>query len=82
LHVPAGLRSNINTKRLEYAAERIIAGVQALVPTVFPWADRLVVSREWSYRWSAETDELQLPATDQNTVVDEPDAEPAASDLE
>lgn len=73
LHVPEGLSVNINTKRLEAAVTAITSGVRALVPTVFPWANRMTVSREWSYRWSSgEIDEM-LPATEHNAAA------PAAS---
>jgi hypothetical protein len=71
LHVPEGLSVNINTRRLETAVRGITSGVRALVPTVFPWANRMTVRQEWSYRWSSgEIDEL-LPATEDNSAAGE-----------
>lgn len=68
LHVPEGLPANINAKRLEAAVAGITAGVRAVVPTVFPWAARMTVSQEWSYRWDSEVIKEALPATEHNTL--------------
>lgn len=79
LHVPEGLRANIRGKRLDAAIARLTGAVQALVPTVFPWADRIVVRHDWSYRWSDEREEIKLPATTENTVVSPPTPEEEAA---
>ncbi|GCB48264.1 hypothetical protein [Streptomyces sp. NL15-2K] len=68
-HVPEGLNANIRFARIEKAAASLTAGIQALASTAFPWADRLVVRKEWSYQWWApEADEIPLPPSDSNTV--------------
>jgi hypothetical protein len=79
LHVPEGLRANIRGKRLDRAIERITGAVQTLVPQVFPWADRIAVRYDWSYRWWHETDEITLPATGENTVDSPPSPEEEAA---
>jgi hypothetical protein len=68
LHVPEGLRRDIRGKRLDNAVARITGAVQSLVPAVFPWADRITFRYDWSYRWWNDTEEITLPATDDNTV--------------
>lgn len=68
LHVPEGLRANIRGKRLDDAVARIVGAVQGLVPAVFPWADHIRVRQAWSYTWWDDTERIDLPATDQNTV--------------
>jgi hypothetical protein len=79
LHVPEGLRANIRGKRLDKAIERITGAIQTLVPQVFPWANRITVSYEWSYRWWYETEEIALPVTKENTVDSLPTVEEEAA---
>lgn len=69
LRVPEGLRANIQSKRLDTAVARIVGAVQGLVPSVFPWADRITVDTRWDYQWWEHMEELTLPATEQNTVT-------------
>ncbi len=78
-HVPEGLRANIRGKRLDRAIERITGAVQSLAPQVFPWADRITVTYDWSYRWWHDQDELPLPPTDDNTVEKPASAEEEAA---
>jgi Leu/Phe-tRNA-protein transferase len=67
LHVPRGLTRNIRVARVQSAADQFVTAVRALTSTVFPWADRLVVRREWSYQWwSPDTEVIQLPPNDFN----------------
>jgi len=68
LHVPEGLRANIRGARIDAAIAALQSAVQALAPTQFPWADRIVVRSEWSYRWLDSTDVITMPATPDNTV--------------
>jgi hypothetical protein len=68
-HVPEGLKQDVRVKRVETAVERITSAVQALTPTVFPWADRVSVGGDWSYRWYEQDAELKMPSTADNTVV-------------
>jgi hypothetical protein len=70
IHVPEGLKANIRGPRLERAVERITGAVQTLVPQVFPWADRITVTYDWSYRWWHESEVIPMPGTDSNTVTD------------
>lgn len=51
IHVNRELRANIRFARIEQAAEALINGVLTLVPRVFPWAERIEVTRGWSYDW-------------------------------
>ncbi|GAA1658227.1 hypothetical protein GCM10009744_59310 [Kribbella alba] len=68
LRVPRGLPVNIRTGRVENAISRIVGAVQGLVPTVFPWADQVIVRYDWSYRWWEDTEKITLPVTAENTV--------------
>lgn len=70
-HVPEGLRANIRGARLEAAIAAITSAVQALAPGQFPWADRIVVRSDWSYRWSENSSVIPLAATPDNTVADD-----------
>ncbi len=79
LHVPQGLRANIRGKRLDAAVARITGAVQGLVPSVFPWADRVVVSYDWSYRWWEDREDVVLPAIPENTVDSPPTLEEEAA---
>lgn len=67
-HIPEGLRADVRTARIEKAVARITGAVQAMASEVFPWADRLVITNNWSYRWWDETETIKLPETDQNLV--------------
>lgn len=67
-HIPEGLRADVRATRLEKAVARITGAVQAMAGEVFPWADRLVISNSWSYRWWNESETINLPATAHNTV--------------
>lgn len=68
LHVPEGLRANIRGKRLDAAIAKMTGAMQALTSNVFPWADHMVVSTEWSYRWWSDVENVVLPKTAENTV--------------
>ncbi len=70
-HVPEGLRSNIRGARLEAAIAAFSSAVHALAPAQFPWADRIVMRSDWSYRWSENSKVISLAATPDNTVDDE-----------
>lgn len=67
-HIPEGLRADVRTARIEKAVARITGAVQAMAGEVFPWADRLVITNNWSYRWWNESETVKLPATDSNSV--------------
>lgn len=79
LHVPRGLGTNIRGKRLDDAVARLTTAVQTVVANAFPWADRLVVHYDWSYRWSEDVEEITLPATEANTVETLPTPEEEAA---
>lgn len=68
LHIPKGLRRNIQFKRVEQAADRITGAVQGAAVTVFPWADHMTVRKEWSYAWADWSEEVALPASPENTT--------------
>ncbi|WP_067467961.1 hypothetical protein [Nocardia amamiensis] len=69
-HVAADSISNIQGRHLERAVDRIETAVRTMGADAFPWADRLVVNREWNYAWWANTDlahdEYELPANEYN----------------
>jgi hypothetical protein len=65
-HIAQGLRSDVRAARIRAAADQFTVAVQALAATVFPWAERLVVTRDWSYRWMHGQQDIGLPATEQN----------------
>jgi hypothetical protein len=44
--------------------------VLGLARSVLPRADRLEVEHSWSYEWFFGREDVQLPATDKNTVAD------------
>ena len=75
-HVPAGLRRDIRTARIDRAVDHLRGLVTGAAAHVFPWADRIVVRRSWDYRWDEGTEVVALPATEDNTVAAEP-ADPA-----
>jgi hypothetical protein len=66
--IPPGLRANVHLPRVESAIAAFTAAVQGLAGTVFPWADRVRVQHSWSYEWWSTTNEIDLPATEKNTV--------------
>lgn len=68
IRIPPGLRANVHTNRVEAAIAAFTGAVQGLAGTVFPWADRIRVRHSWSYEWWSNTEEIQLPATEKNTV--------------
>jgi len=53
--------------RVTAAADAFTTAVRSLATSVFPWADKIVVHKDWSYRWKTGTEEIKLPATDENT---------------
>lgn len=67
-HIKEGLRADVRTARIEKAVARITGAVQAMASEVFPWSDRLAITNNWSYRWWEESETVNLPATDHNTV--------------
>ncbi|MFE6919705.1 hypothetical protein ACFVAV_01535 [Nocardia sp. NPDC057663] len=70
-HVAEDSISNIQTRHLERAVDRIETAVRTLGADSFPWADRLVVNREWNYAWWANTErayaEYDLPTNGYNS---------------
>ncbi len=64
--VPEGLARNVRTAKIDKAVDDITRAVQTLAPTTFPYADRLRVSHDWSYRWWEQTKDIALAATDYN----------------
>jgi hypothetical protein len=68
IHVPKGLRRNVQFKRVEQAADRITGAVQGAVASAFPWADRINVRKEWSYAWADWSEEIVLQPSEENTV--------------
>jgi hypothetical protein len=79
-HIPEGLRTDVRSSRIEKAVARISGAVQAMAGDVFPWADRLVITNSWSYRWWSESEDVSLQLTEANTVHEpappKADAEP------
>ena len=75
IHVNPLLRANIRFPRIQSAADQVVAAVTALVPRAFPWAERVEVTRSWAYEWWApEVEDIQLPATADNTPDEQDDA--------
>ena len=68
IHIPKGLRRNVQFRRVEQAADRITGAVQGAVASVFPWADRIKVRKEWSYAWADWSEEIVLPSSEENTI--------------
>jgi hypothetical protein len=68
IHVPKGLRRNVQFKRVEQAADRITAVVQGAVSAAFPWANRIKVRKEWSYAWADWTEDINLPPSNENEM--------------
>lgn len=68
--VAEGITRNIQDKHLGTAVDKIEAAVRAIGGDAFPWADRLVVKREWNYPWWADSDyenrEYKLPPNEFN----------------
>jgi hypothetical protein len=58
----------VQFKLLERAADRITGELQGVAISTFPWADRIKVRREWSYAWADQSEEIALPASDENTI--------------
>lgn len=68
IHIPKGLRRNVQFKRVEQAADRITGVVQGAVSGAFPWANRIKVRKEWSYAWADWSEDIVLPSSDENEV--------------
>ncbi len=68
--MPEGLRANIRGARIDAAIAALQSAVQTLAPTQFPWADRIVMKSEWSYRWLESADVITMQSTADNTVSD------------
>lgn len=69
IHIPKGLRRNVQFRRVEQAADRITGAVQGAVASAFPWADRIKVRKEWSYAWADWSEEIVLPSSEENTIT-------------
>ena len=76
IHIPKGLRKNVQFKRVQQAVDRITGAVQGAVSVAFPWADRIKVRSEWSYAWADWDDEIELPTTSENRVWPTPGQSP------
>lgn len=59
--VPPGLRANIRGARINAAILAFITAMQNTATTVFPWADRVTVNYDWSYRWHENRAPRDLP---------------------
>jgi hypothetical protein len=70
IRIPPGLRTNVHLPRVGAAVAAFTGAVQGLAGSVFPWADRIVAEHSWSYEWFSGREEIQLPATEKNTVTD------------
>ncbi|MGH3193251.1 MAG: hypothetical protein ACRDOL_39575 [Streptosporangiaceae bacterium] len=82
IHVNPRLRANVRFPRIESAADQVVAAVTALVPRAFPWAERVEVTRSWSYEWwTPEVETIQLLATADNTPDEQDDSGTAAIEL-
>ncbi len=79
IHVNPRLRTNVRGPRIQSAADQVVAAVTALLPRAFPWAERVEVTRNWSYEWWApEMEDIPLPATADNTPGEQDDTGDAA----
>jgi hypothetical protein len=65
--VPEGLAGDVRFSHVESAVDSMSAAVQALAPSVFPRANRIDVTQDWSYRWMRRTKRVDLQPTDKNT---------------
>lgn len=66
-HVPRALRKNIHGSRINTALDTLAGRVVGLAESLFPWADKVSVRKEWLYNWTDEWEEIELPATEENT---------------
>ncbi len=58
-----------------------VAAVTALLPRAFPWAERVEVTRSWSYEWwTPEVEVIQLLETTDNTPDEQDDSAAAATE--
>jgi hypothetical protein len=57
------IHGNAVQKALDTMAERVIGLSEGL----FPWADKVVVRKQWVYDWTDYSEEIPLPPTDKNT---------------
>ncbi len=82
IHINPRLRANVRFPRIESAADQVVAAVTALLPRAFPWAERVEVTRSWSYEWWVpEVEVIQLPATADNTPDEQDESDVAAIEL-
>lgn len=65
------ISKNIQDRHLERAVDKLETAVRTMAADAFPWADRLVIDREWNYAWWSDSDyahdEIQLPPNEFNT---------------
>lgn len=66
--VPEGLPANIRTKRIDEAVARFTGAVVGQAASTFPWAHRVQSRVRWSYVWRDWSEQIDLPASDKNTV--------------
>ena len=82
IHINPRLRANVRFPRIESAADQVVAAVTALLPRAFPWAERVEVTRSWSYEWWVpEVEVIQLSATADNTPDEQDESDVAAIGL-
>lgn len=71
--VADGISKNIQDRHLDKAVDRIETSVRTMASEVFPWADRLIVDREWNYAWWSDQDyahaEFDLPPNEYNSTT-------------
>lgn len=66
-HVDRELKKNIQWGRIERALEAITQRVIGMAETVFPWAWKVTVRKQWVYNWHDDTEIHILPSTSDNT---------------
>ncbi|MBF6176213.1 hypothetical protein [Nocardia blacklockiae] len=68
--VPEGNGKNIQDKALGRAVDKIENPVRSIAPEAFPWANEMVVRREYNYAWWSgseyENKTYDLPANEYN----------------
>ncbi|MCX5314743.1 hypothetical protein [Streptomyces sp. NBC_00154] len=66
--VPRGLKGvNIPGASVQKALDTMADRIIGLSESLFPWAGKVAVRKQWVYHWTDCEETIQLPANDKNT---------------
>ncbi len=66
--MPLALKGvNIHTKAVHKALDTMAERMIGLSEGLFPWANKVVVRKQWVYDWTDFSEEIGLPPTETNT---------------